>query len=165
MLEVSCLATRNGFVFYLYSEVYFFQYSINAVWLLARTIFVSNITVIHSYASYYLKSVLSYFFRLVFIKMRFIGKGYKLLVRKTRAHHVILFNFGYSHRYYIYIYSFYYTQLAKTKFIFYGLNFFTLKTTLIYLYSIKPINIFTLRGLRFFIQCVFKKTGKVSLYM
>jgi hypothetical protein len=157
--------TSNMFIIYIYSSVYFFQIYVNLFYYLLKLIYVSNIMLVHSYVNYYLKIVLSYFFRLLFIKLRFIGKGYKLLIRKNFLHNIILFNFGYSHRYYIYIYFFYMFQLAKTKFIFFGLNFFLLKIILQRLYLIKPINIFTLRGLRFAKQCIFKKIGKIGLYM
>lgn len=164
-IKLNCLQNYSNVIFYIYSDIYFFQSYIAVTWYIVRCMQVGNIVLLHSYISYYLKLFLSYFFRLIFLKLKFIGKGYKLLIRKTKWHHVILFNFGYSHRYYIYLYNFYYTQLAKTKFIFIGLNFFLLKLVLTSLYWIKPINIFTLRGLRFFQQCIFKKTGKVSAYM
>lgn len=96
--------------------------------------YISNLLLLHSYVSYYLKLILSYFFRLLFVKLKFIGKGYKLLIKKTKNHFMIVFNFGYSHRYYIYFYSFYSLQLAKTKFFFYGLNYFNLKIKLYQLY-------------------------------
>lgn len=96
--------------------------------------YIDNVTVVHSYINYYLKLFLSYFFRLIFFKIKFIGKGYKLLIKKNLFHHIVIFNFGYSHRYYIYIYNFYYSQLAKTKFIFFGLNYFCLKIVLLNLY-------------------------------
>lgn len=130
-----------------------------------KLIKISNILLIHSYVNFYLKLFLSYFFRLLFIKMRFLGKGYKLFIKKNNYHFITIFNFGYSHRYYIYLYHFFTIQLAKTKFLFFGLNFFILKLFLNMLYFCKPLNIFTLRGLRFYKQCIFKKTGKISLYM
>lgn len=99
-----------------------------------KLIKISNILLIHSYVNFYLKLFLSYFFRLIFFKIKFVGKGYKLLIRKSLSHHIVLFNFGYSHRYYIYLYNFYYMQLAKTKFIFFGLNYFLLKVVLLNLY-------------------------------
>ena len=155
----------NYLIFYLYSLIYFFQISFNGSWYNAKLIKISNILLIHSYCNLYLKIILSYFFRLLFIKLRFIGKGYKLIIKKNKYHNLILFNFGYSHRYYIYLYQFFSIQIAKTKFFFFGLNYFFLKIILHQLYLIKPLNIFTLRGLRFFKQCIFKKTGKISLYM
>jgi hypothetical protein len=165
-MKLNCIwLTQNAFVIYIYSLIYFFQIYINFFFNIWKLIYVSNIMIIHSYASYYLKTILSYFFRLLFIKLRFIGKGYKLLIRKNSLHNIILFNFGYSHRYYIYIYFFYMLQTAKTKFIFFGLNYFLLKIVLQRLYLIKPLNIFTLRGLRFAKQCILKKIGKIGLYM
>jgi hypothetical protein len=165
-IKLNCiLLTKTIFIVYLYSLIYFFQIYINLSYFWFKLIYISNITIIHSYVNYYLKIIISYFFRLLFIKLRFIGKGYKLLIRKNYLHHIILFNFGYSHRYYIYIYFFYMFQIAKTRFIFYGLNYFLLRIILQQLYLIKPINIFTLRGLRFAKQCIFKKIGKIGLYM
>ena len=77
----------------------------------------------------------------------------------------ITFNFGFSHRYYIYNLNTVAVQLAKTKFMIYGLNFFNVLLKAKDFYYIKPLNIFTLRGIRFSKQIVFKKVGKVSLYM
>lgn len=156
---------QNSYILYIYSCIYFFQIPVHLPNCTIHSFYISNLLTIHSYVSYYIKSILSYFFRLLFFKLRFIGKGYKLLIRKNYLHQLILFNFGYSHRYYIYIFFFYMLQLAKTRFIFFGLNFFILKTILGKLYEIKPLNIFTLRGLRFAKQCIFKKVGKVGLYI
>ena len=104
----------------------------------------------------------SFFFKLFFILFFFIGKEYKLVISNRST---ITFNFGFSHRYYIYNLNTVAVQLAKTKFMIYGLNFFNVLLKAKDFYYIKPLNIFTLRGIRFSKQIVFKKVGKVSLYM
>ena len=124
-IKLICIQLNlNYLIFYLYSTYYFFQTSCNRYWSMMKLIKISNILLIHSYVNFYLKLFLSYFFRLLFIKMRFLGKGYKLFIKKNNYHFITIFNFGYSHRYYIYLYHFFTIQLAKTKFLFFGLNFY-----------------------------------------
>lgn len=103
----------------------------------------------------------SFFFKLFFVKLKFTGKGYKFAISSRKT---LTFNFGFSHRYYFYNFQTIPLRLTKTKFLLFGLNFFHLRLKAFEFYFIKPLNIYTLRGVRFSRQIVFKKIGKLSLY-
>ena len=72
--------------------------------------------------------------------------------------------FGYSHM--LYLYSFFVTVkfITKTTILMFGTNYSDLITKSYSLLNIKPINIFTGKGIRFSRQIIYKKTGKVSSY-
>jgi hypothetical protein len=99
--------------------------------------------------------------RPTFAKLKFKGKGYYIY---KNSRNVITPQFGYSHR--LYLYAFYVNVkfLTKTSLLLFGLsyahiNFFSRK-----IYSWRPVNIFTGRGVRFSKQIIYKKSGKVSTY-
>jgi ribosomal protein L6P/L9E len=54
---------------------------------------------------------------------------------------------------------------GKYKFILKGLNQYNLKNTALNITKIKPINVYTLRGLRISRQLVFKRKGKKGSYI
>ena len=72
--------------------------------------------------------------------------------------------FGYSHR--LYVYSFFVRTkfLSKTSVILFGFIKDELKQVGIKIKNMRPINIFTGRGVRFNKQIIYKKVGKVSSY-
>lgn len=55
--------------------------------------------------------------------------------------------------------------VSKLKIFFFGLNYFLIKNTLSAFTHVRHINIFTSKGIRLFKQKIFKKIGKLSLYM
>jgi len=77
----------------------------------------------------------------------------------------VTFNFGHSHIYYLYNYRTVPRLTSKTRGYFIGLNYFVLRQSLTTLRQAKPINLFTGRGVRLTKQLIFKKIGKVSMYM
>ena len=101
---------------------------------------------------------LNFFF---FQKIKFRGKGYYMYknIRNT-----ITPKFGHAHRIYKYNYFLSVNFLSKTKILFFGISKDDLLTLSHNIKLIKPINIFTGRGIRFAKQLVYKKTGKVSSY-
>lgn len=101
-------------------------------------------------------------FNLYASSISFSGKGYKLLSNKRTT---FAFSFGYSHMYYVYNPVTFFMFKIKTRGFFVGLGSFVVKQAIIALRSVKPINIFTNRGVRARKQWIWKKTGKVSMYM
>ena len=96
-----------------------------------------------------------------FIKIKFKGKGYYIYKNKRST---ITPQFGFAHRHYIYASYVFVKFRSKTSIVLYG----TSKTDLIKIgleiKRLRPINIFTGRGVRFNKQVIYKKTGKVSSY-
>jgi ribosomal protein L6P/L9E len=93
--------------------------------------------------------------------MRFKGKGYYMY---KNLRNTIAPKFGYAHRVYVYGSSTSVKPLSKTKIIIFGLSKHDILTTAYNLKSVKTINIFTGRGIRFARQVVYKKIGKVTAY-
>ena len=95
------------------------------------------------------------------LKLRFRGKGYYLY---KNFRYVITPQFGYSHRRYFYAYLASITFLTKTKVIVLGLSTVQVIQLSNLLNTIRPINIFTGRGMRFARQVIYRKVGKISTY-
>ena len=76
----------------------------------------------------------------------------------------IALRFGFSHRVYTYAYFVSLVFLTKTSILVFGLNKYDIMTFSHKLFKIRPINIFTGRGIRFTRQIIYKKTGKISTY-
>lgn len=72
--------------------------------------------------------------------------------------------FGYSHLLYLYSFFLNIKFLTKTTVLLFGINFNDMFFLSNSFYNIKPINIFTGKGIRFSRQIIYKKTGKVSSY-
>ena len=71
---------------------------------------------------------------------------------------------GYAHRVYVYSSATSVKFLSKTKILLFGLSKKDVMSTGYNLLTVKPINIFTGRGVRFARQVIYKKTGKVGAY-
>lgn len=165
----SKLSERTYFTIYFFNDLYFFNvttldYLININYSSQSRTF----TFFHKHSSYcyyaYLKllsDVASRFNRQFFLKIRFKGKGYYIYknVRNTIAP-----QFGYAHRVYVYSQASTVKFLSKTKVLIFGLSKRDIMLTGYNLKRVKPINIFTGRGVRFARQVIYKKTGKVSSY-
>jgi len=101
------------------------------------------------------------FYKPLFIKLKFKGKGYYIFKNQRNT---ITPQFGFSHRIYVYSFSVVVNFLTKTKVFLFGLSKRDLLTSAYSIKAMRPINIFTGRGVRFSKQLVYKKTGKVSSY-
>ena len=101
------------------------------------------------------------FTRLIFRKIKFKGKGYYLY---KSMRNTITPQFGYAHRIYKYNNLVSVNFLSKTKVFFFGLSKSDIFSLSYFVKQIRPLNIFTGRGVRFSKTIVYKKTGKVSLY-
>ena len=95
------------------------------------------------------------------VKLRFRGKGYYLY---KNFRYVITPQFGYSHRRYFYAYLASVAFLTKTKIVVFGLSTSQVIQLSNLLNTIRPINIFTGRGMRFARQVIYRKVGKISTY-
>ena len=96
-----------------------------------------------------------------FIKIKFKGKGYYIYKNKRST---ITPQFGFAHRHYIYAFYVAVKFRSKTSIMLYGLSPKDLTLVGLQIKSLRPINIFTGRGVRFNRQSIYKKTGKVSSY-
>lgn len=108
-----------------------------------------------------LNSLISSFSSLFFIKLKFKGKGYYLY---KNARNTITPQFGYAHRIYKYNYVTAVKFLSKTKIFFFGVSKKDLFNLTLAVKTMRPINVFTGRGVRFAKTVIYKKTGKVSSY-
>lgn len=101
------------------------------------------------------------FSKIFFKKLKFKGKGYYIYKNNRNT---IALQFGYSHLFYLYSFFITVKFLTKTTILMFGINNKDLLTSSYNLYSIKKINIFTSKGIRFSRQIIYRKTGKVSSY-
>lgn len=108
-----------------------------------------------------LKNTLKLFYCPLFLKLKFKGKGYYIYKNKRNT---ITPQFGYAHRLYLYSYFVSVKFLSKTSIILFGLNTSDLSIVSYGIKNMRPINIFTGRGVRFSRQIIYKKVGKVSSY-
>ena len=72
--------------------------------------------------------------------------------------------FGYSHKLRVYSYFLSVKFVTKTAVLLFGLNTSDLSKVGFSIFTKKPINVFTGKGIRFTRQVIYKKTGKVSSY-
>jgi ribosomal protein L6P/L9E len=104
---------------------------------------------------------MSLFYSPQVLKLKFKGKGYYVYKNKRNT---ITPQFGYAHRLYLYSYFVSVKFLSKTSILLFGF----IKADLLKighgLKQMRPINIFTGRGVRFSKQIIYKKQGKVSSY-
>lgn len=154
---------------YLYSNIYFFYIPIpptdclinidpNTSSVVVTTMYTSNYYRLYLF---YLKNVFFIFHKPFFNRVKFKGKGYYIYKNKRNT---ITPQFGHSHRIYMYSYFTSVTFLSKTKILIFGVSKLDILTASRGIKSMRRINIFTGRGVRFNRQIVFKKTGKVSSY-
>ena len=127
-----------------------------------------SFSLMHPHAPYcyelFLRSVFDLFTRFTkptFLKIRFRGKGYYMY---KNSRNTIAPQFGYAHRVYVYSQANTVKFLSKTKILLFGLSRRDIVSVGHSIKRVKPINIFTGRGVRFARQIVYKKTGKVSSY-
>ena len=105
------------------------------------------------------------FENIFFNKIKFKGKGFRVRFKKNKK--ILKFTFGHSHINYIFINN---TKtkikrLGKYKYIFKNKNNLKINLFLKKICEIKPINMYTKRGIRVGRQIVYKKKGKKSTYI
>jgi hypothetical protein len=162
----------NNFNFlniYLYSDVYYFFLPI-----LKKNMFFyyenqsSVLTFLFTFRNNFFQPFSNYYFRLFcsfskifFKKLKFRGKGYYMF-KNTR--NTIALQFGYSHLIYLYAFFVNVRFITKTTIFMFGINKKNILSRSHGLFNLKPINIFTGKGIRFSRQILYRKTGKISSY-
>lgn len=165
----STLKNKNYNVFYAYNPIYFLNFSLISKKVplyydeQTRTVRFHKWISVPCYFAFLrtLTSLLTRLHKPFFLKIKFKGKGYYMYKNKRNT---IAPQFGFAHR--VYVYSFLSTVkfLSKTKILLFGLSKKDILNTGHNLRKVKPMNIFTGRGVRFARQVVYKKTGKVGAY-
>jgi len=95
-----------------------------------------------------------------FRKIKFIGKGFRL--QSFRDKNIIEFTFGHSHIYISKMNFINYKRLGKYKYLLFTNNVYILNMFIQKLNRIKPINPYTLRGLRVSKWKILKRKGRKS---
>nr|QPL15894.1 ribosomal protein L6 [Strombidium sp.] len=157
------------YIIYLYSHTYYFKFVLlnKKSYLLVdqagRGIYYSTIYY-NTYSKQYFKNLIKLLYQVQipkFLKITFRGKGYYLYKNKRNT---ITPQFNYAHRIYIYSYFIPVKFLNKTTVLLFGYATEDLFKAGYNIKAMRPINIFTGRGVRFAKQIIYKKTGKVSAY-
>lgn len=112
-----------------------------------------------NFLNQFLKSLDIYFF----FKIKFKGKGYR--IRFYKKNKIVKFYFGKSHITFFFFKKLILKKISKYKFIIKNPNPFNLKNTAVKITKIKPINVYTLRGLRIARQTIYKRKGKKGSYI
>jgi hypothetical protein len=109
----------------------------------------------------YFKSLFYSFSKIFFRKLKFKGKGYYIY---KNSRNTIALQFGYSHKLYLYAFFLPVKFITKTIILLFGINKLNINRCGWSLFRLKPINVFTGRGIRFSRQIVYRKVGKISSY-
>lgn len=107
----------------------------------------------------FIKTFENYFF----LKIKFKGKGFKIKFNKKLK--LIKFYFGKSHITFFKLKTLKLKKITKYKFLLKNLNFNKLKKKASEMTYIKPVNVYTLRGIRLSRQFISKRKGKKSSYI
>jgi len=105
------------------------------------------------------------FENIFFNKIKFKGKGFRVRFKKNLK--ILKFTFGHSHINYIFINdkTTKVKRLGKYKYIFKNKNYSKMDLFLKKICKIKPINMYTKRGIRKSKQIIYKRKGKKSTYI
>ena len=170
------LIIKNGFgggytnsSVYMYSGIHYFRFNIDhshsqIIYDLSTQCISTRTMYSNSYSKVFwnaLNDLFATIHKPFFLKLKFKGKGYYLYKNRRGT---VTPQFGYSHRLYMYSYFVRIKFLSKTSVILFGFIKNDLKKIGLELKKMRPINIFTGRGVRFNKQTIFKKVGKVSSY-
>lgn len=110
---------------------------------------------------HFFKNVFFSFNGFFFKKFKFKGKGYYIF---KNYRNTLILHFGYSHKILFFFFSFFIKFITKTIIFIFGLNKREMLSKAYLFKFFKPLNIFTLKGIRFSKQIIYKKTGKISSY-
>jgi ribosomal protein L6P/L9E len=164
------LSTPVGkLVIYLYGDVYYFKLSIgkNKTYVNfdknTKSVCIYTMCDDNFYRTYwsFFKKTLSSFNVPFFKKIKFKGKGYYIFKNFRQT---ITPQFGHSHRLYVYSYFASVIFLSKTSIFIFGLTDKDIIKVGDLIKAMRPISIYTGRGVRFTRQILYKKLGKVSTY-
>ena len=160
---------NNNSNIYLYTSTFFFRFSIpKTVGKLSYSQNTSSIIITTLYGNNFyrmywdsLRNLFSTLNKPLFLKLKFKGKGYYIYKNRRNT---ITPQFGYAHRTYIYAYFVTVKFLSKTSIFLFGFSKKDLFDIAYKIKAMRPINIFTGRGVRFSREIVYRKQGKVSSY-
>ena len=156
-------------VLYVYSETYFINVPLpldqvrTSLDFSASTVSLDTMYM-HNFTRTYLTELhqlMSAFYRPLFNKIKFKGKGYYIY---KNYRNTITPQFGYSHRLYTYAYFITVKFRSKTSIFVFGFVKADLMKVSFSIKAMRPISIFTGRGVRFSKQIIYKKAGKISSY-
>ncbi len=154
-------------VIYIFSDLYFFRFSINPyhtftyfspqskIWIFNH-IFKSSF---HNLYSMWLNQIFDSLNRIFFKKIYFKGKGYYIF---KNLRNTFIFRLNYAHKVMLFFPLINIKFLSKTTFFLFGINLVDINVTAFKIRSLRSINIFTSKGIRFTRQIVYKKAGKVA---
>jgi hypothetical protein len=163
------LPIKKNTLIFLYSESYFFIFPIYSFY---NKIYYDPHTSCYFFKDYYrntffllfwkkFQKIFHSFTRIFFRKIKFKGKGYYIYKNKRNT---IAMRFGYSHIKRLFFFFTYVKFLSKTSIIIFGINSTSINKASTILTNVRPINIFTSKGVRFTRQIIYKKQGKISSY-
>lgn len=160
---------NNRFLLYFYSNTYYFFLPLSVKFLMfffdpyARSFSLNFFYINNFYKIFWniFKLVFFSFTKVFFRKLKFKGKGYYIYKNKRNT---IALRFGYSHIKRLFFFFSYVKFLSKTSVFIFGIDKFTITSLSIQLKNVRPINIFTGKGVRFTRQIIYRKTGKISSY-
>jgi len=98
-----------------------------------------------------------------FSKIKFKGKGFR--IRFLKKNKLVKFFFGRSHKTFIFFKKIFLKKISKYKFILKSINKSKISVNSEMTRGIKPLNVYTLRGLRISRQIIFKRKGKKGTYI
>lgn len=112
-------------------------------------------------ANSYLHEKLSTYKPLYFERFKYVGKGFKLILKKKHK----MFNciFGHSHIYWVKLQQTIIKKTKKYRYMFVANNLQMYNNMLSILKKIKPINRYTLRGVRTYTHVWIKRKGRKSV--
>lgn len=147
----------NCIIIYTYDRYISLQSQSIHYYKLSNTIVINgNKCLSEHIASNYLTNHLDEWDSIFIKKIRFKGKGYKIIKNKN----VLYLVFNRSHITWFLFFNVRCIKFSKQKYTFLYKNYKYLNNILNNIYSIRPLNLFTKRGIRFTRQKVFKKVGK-----
>jgi len=159
----------NKYYVYLYSNSYYiwvliplFSWNIfydpNTRVLAVHNLYLNNYILVYMFN---IGKLITSFNVLHFLKIKFKGKGYYIFKNKRNT---ITPQFGFAHRHYVYGYFISVKFRSKVSVILFSISYINIVFYSFLLRWLRPINIFTGRGVRFTKDKIFKKTGKISSY-
>lgn len=159
----------NSKIWYFFSNIYFFKFALGNY--LTNINFDPHLRLASLSFLYYHNSLIFYtkFVYMLFrtfsvpyyLKLKFRGKGYYIF---KNFRNTITPQMGFAHRIYVYSFSIIVRFLSKVKILLFGLSKKDIFKYGLKIKQIRPIKIFTGRGIRFSRQIIYRKVGKVSSY-
>lgn len=161
------ICQKNYITIYYYSNIYIYAVAVNKVYL-SNVIYINfSNTIYFLFNIFYFNYKFYRVFKIIYFsciqfffnKFFFKGKGFYIFknMRNTVAP-----RFGKSHRIYLYLFNSLVLFLSKTKILLFGINKYDTILNSYRVFFIRPINIFTLRGIRFAKQLLYKKKLVIS---